>query len=164
QTCALPISLAAALERAGGKVILPTFRQRAGGGRAGWIDAMPIAPLREHSIAAAVSILPNIDGYVRRAPLGVVTEGVPRPSLSAMVAASTGSAGGDFPIDFAIDPASLPRHGFIDIQQSNFDPSELAGKHVLIGATAVEMGDRYVVPVHGVLPGVVIQALATETL
>ena len=157
-------ALAAALARTGGEVILPTFRQRAGGGRAGWTDALPIAPLREHSIAAAVSILPNADGYVRRAPVGVVTEGIPRPSLSAMIAGMPGNAGGDFPIDFAIDPASIPRHSFIDIQRSNFDPSEIAGKHIVIGATAVEMGDRYVVPLHGVLPGVVIQALATETL
>lgn len=156
--------LASALSRAGGNVILPTFRQRAGAGRAEWIDALPIPALREQSLAAAVSIRPDPDGYVRRAPFGIVTEGVPRPSLSAMIAGMTGSAGGDFPIDFAIDPASLPRHSFIDIHQSNFDPLDITGKHILIGATAVEMGDRYVVPVHGVLPGVVIQALATETL
>lgn len=157
-------ALAAALSRADGKVILPTFRQRAGSGREGWTDALPIPPLRDQSIAAAVSILPNADGYVRRAPVGVVTEGVPRPSLSAIIASRGGSAGGDFPIDFAIDPASIPRHSFLDIEQARVDPAVLAGKHILIGATAVEMGDRYVVPVHGVLPGVVVQALATETL
>lgn len=157
-------ALRAALARADGKVILPTFRQRAGGGQDGWADALPIEPLRENSIAAAVSILPNSDGYVRRAPVGIITEGVPRPSLSAMIAGTTGSVGGDFPIDFAINPALIPRHSFLDILQGRFDRSELDGKHVLVGATAVEMGDRYVVPVQGVLPGVVIQALATETL
>lgn len=157
-------ALAEALRRADGKVILPTFRQRAGGGQEGWTDSLPIAPLREHSLAAAVSILPSSDGYVRRAPFGIITEHMPRPSLAAMIAGVEGRAGVDFPIDFAIDPSSIPRHSFVDIARGNFDPSELAGKHVLIGATAVEMGDRYVVPVHGVLPGVVIQALAAETL
>ena len=34
----------------------------------------------------------------------------------------------------------------------------------MIGATAIELGDRYAVPGHGVIPGVVVQALAAETL
>jgi EAL domain-containing protein (putative c-di-GMP-specific phosphodiesterase class I)/CHASE2 domain-containing sensor protein len=157
-------ALAEALSHAGGEVVLPTFRQRGGGGREGWTDSLPIAPLRAHSMAAAVSIQPDDDGYVRRAPVGTITDGVARPSLSAMIAGRAGSAGSDFPIDFAIDPSSIPRHSFIDISRGHFDLSELAGKHVLIGATAVELGDRYVVPVHGVIPGVVLQALATETL
>lgn len=157
-------ALAAAFVRADGKVILPTFRQHAGGGREGWTDSLPIESLREHSIAAAVSILPTDDGFIRRAPVGMMTGGVPRPSLSAMIAGTDGSVGGDFPIDFAIDPASIPRHSFLDIYRSQFDPAKIAGKHVVIGATAVEMGDRYVVPVRGVLPGVVVQSLAIETL
>ncbi|NJO13744.1 MAG: CHASE2 domain-containing protein [Rhizobiales bacterium] len=37
-------------------------------------------------------------------------------------------------------------------------------KDVIVGATAIEMGDRYPVPSHGVIPGVIIQALAAETL
>src|SRR5690606_6040563 len=54
--------LAEDLARADGQVVLPTFRQRAGGGSEGWTDSLPIAPLREHSMAAAVSIRPNADG------------------------------------------------------------------------------------------------------
>jgi EAL domain-containing protein (putative c-di-GMP-specific phosphodiesterase class I)/GGDEF domain-containing protein len=93
-----------------------------------------------------------------------MTAGLPRPSLSAMLAGVNGSAYRDFPIDFAIDPASIPRHSFIDIRDGKFDPAAIAGKDVLIGATAIEMGDRYAVPNYGVIPGVVIQALAAETL
>ena len=44
------------------------------------------------------------------------------------------------------------------------DRRAVAGKDVLIGATAIEMGDRYAVPRWGVIPGVVVQALAAETL
>jgi EAL domain-containing protein (putative c-di-GMP-specific phosphodiesterase class I)/CHASE2 domain-containing sensor protein len=157
------IDLASALVRAKGQVILPTFRQ-SGGSRGGWVDSLPIASLRDHSIAAAVSVQADTDGFVRRAPVGTVTEGLPRPSLSAMIAGHAGSAGQDFPINFAIDPASIPRHSFIDIRDGRFDRASLAGKNVVVGATAVEMGDRYVVPVHGVIPGVVLQSLAAETL
>jgi EAL domain-containing protein (putative c-di-GMP-specific phosphodiesterase class I)/CHASE2 domain-containing sensor protein len=157
-------ALAAALRRAGGAVVLPTLRQSAGGGDAGFIDTMPIPELRANAMAAAVSILPDEDGQVRSAPMGIVTDGAPRPSLSAMLANRAGGVGVQFPIDYAIDPASIPRHSFIDIRDGRFDPAAIAGKHVLIGATAVEIGDRYAVPRYGVVPGVVIQALAAETL
>lgn len=157
-------ALAAALGRADGQVVLPTFRQAAGSGQDGWSDSLPAPSLREHATLAAVSILPDRDGYVRRAPVGTITRGTPRPSLSAMLAQANGAAGQDFPIDFAIRPDSIPRHSFIDIRDGRFDPAALRGKSVLIGATAVEMGDRYAVPNHGVIPGVVIQALAAETL
>ncbi|MDT8758437.1 EAL domain-containing protein [Sphingomonas psychrotolerans] len=155
---------AAALNRAGGKIILPTFAQQAGGGQEGWVDSLPIPILRDNATLAAVSILPDSDGYVRRAPIGTMTGGFPRPSLSAMVAGVNGAAGQDFPVDYSIDPDTIPRHSFIDIRNGNFDRQAIAGKHVVIGATAVELGDRYAVPNHGVIPGVVIQALAAETL
>ena len=156
--------LGRALAHAGGGVVLPTFRQAAGGGRSGWIDSLPIAPLRDHAALAAVTVEPGSDGVIRRAPLGAITAGVPRPSLSAMLAGRSGVAGSSFPIDFAIDPASIPRHSFIDIRDGRFDPAVFSGKKVLVGATAVEIGDRYAVPRFSVIPGVVIQALAAETL
>jgi EAL domain-containing protein (putative c-di-GMP-specific phosphodiesterase class I)/GGDEF domain-containing protein len=52
----------------------------------------------------------------------------------------------------------------VDLIAGKVPAAELAGKRVIIGATAIEMGDRYSVPGHGVIPGVVIQALAAETL
>lgn len=157
-------AFAAALARADGKVVLPTFGQEAGGGQEGWTDSLPTPQLRTHATLAAVSILPDADGYVRRAPVGTMTGGLPRPSLSVTIAGMDGTADQDFPIDFAIDPNTIPRHSFIDIRDGRFDPRTIAGKDVVIGATAVEMGDRYAVPNYGVIPGVVIQALAAETL
>jgi EAL domain-containing protein (putative c-di-GMP-specific phosphodiesterase class I) len=81
-----------------------------------------------------------------------------------MLAGRAGVAGASFPIDYGIDPATVPRHSFIDIRDGRFDPRAISGKSILIGATAVELGDRYAVPNYGVIPGVVIQALAAETL
>jgi EAL domain-containing protein (putative c-di-GMP-specific phosphodiesterase class I)/CHASE2 domain-containing sensor protein len=163
-TRAQDAALAAAITRAEGKVVLPTFRQDAGGGRDGFTDSLPAPALRDHAALAAVSVRPDGDGLVRVAPLGTTTQGVPRPSLSAMLAGRPGAVEDDFPIDYAIDPATIPRHSFVDIRDGRFDPRALAGKQVLIGATAIEIGDRYAVPRYGVIPGVVIQALAAETL
>ncbi|MCD2324108.1 EAL domain-containing protein [Sphingomonas sp. IC-56] len=157
-------AFARALEATGGKVILPTFGQASGGGQEGRTESLPIPLLRPHAHLAAVNIRADLDGQVRRSPVGVVTDGVPRPSVAAMLAGVQGSADSDFEIDYAIDPATIPRHSFLDIREGRFDPATFAGKTVLIGATAVELGDRYAIPNHGVVPGVVIQAIAAETL
>ncbi len=153
-----------AIRDAGGTVTLPTFVQAAGGGTVGFAESLPIRVLRENAAMATVSVMPDEDGTVRRIPLGIVTANLARPSLSAMIAGVGGAVESDFPIDLALDPATIPRHSFMDIAAGRFDPDVVRGKHIIIGATAVELGDRYAVPRWGVLPGVVIQALASETL
>jgi GGDEF domain-containing protein len=96
--------------------------------------------------------------------LGVETVGTPRPSLPSLLAESQAQIGQSFEIDYAIEPATIPRHSLVDLINGRIPASTLAGKRVVIGATAIEMGDRYTVPRHGVIPGVVVQALAAETL
>ncbi|MCK0100314.1 EAL domain-containing protein [Qipengyuania sp. S6317L1] len=145
-------------------VALPTFGQRSSENSDRNIDALPIPALREHVSLATVSVLPDKDARVRRMVYGTLTDGTPRPSLSAQIAGVSGSVGEEFAIDYSIDPASIPRHSFVDIERGQFDPAALQGRDVLVGATAIELGDRYGAPVHGVIPGVTIQALAAETL
>ncbi|WP_129794599.1 bifunctional diguanylate cyclase/phosphodiesterase [Sphingosinicella sp. CPCC 101087] len=157
-------AFAAALQRAGGGVILPTLRQPESAGSSRFVDNLPVEPLRDHSFLALVNVVSDPDGMVRRMPLGLETAGVPRPSLASMIAEKPAEAGLSFPIDYSIEPASIPHHSFIDVLRGSVGAEQLRGKRILIGATAIEMGDRYPVPGHGVIPGVVIQALAAETL
>ena len=67
-------------------------------------------------------------------------------------------------IDFSIDPATIPMLSFVDVLAGRFDPGQVAGKSVLIGATAIELGDWRSVPHYRALPGPLLQALAFETL
>lgn len=157
-------ALAAALARSQGLVALPTFGQAASSAEERMIDAMPIPLFRSHVALASVSILPDRDGQVRSMPFGTITAGTPRPSLSAYIAQRSGTADIGFPIDMSIDPASIPRLSFIDVRDGTFDPERVRGRSVLIGATAIEMGDRYGTPLWGVVPGVIVQAMAAETL
>jgi EAL domain-containing protein (putative c-di-GMP-specific phosphodiesterase class I)/CHASE2 domain-containing sensor protein len=154
----------AALKRAGGDVILPTFQQAAGFGSYESDESLPIKPLADNAFLAAVNVVPDRDGYVRQMLLGVQTFGTARPSIPSMVAETQAEIGRSFDIDYSIDPATIPRHSLIDVISGRVPAAELAGKRIIIGATAIEMGDRYVVPRHGVIPGVIIQALAAETL
>src|SRR3546814_695538 len=100
----------------------------------------------------------------RAYPTGTAIAGVPRPSMGAALAASNGQIGSVFPIDGSISPSTIPRVSFIDLLTGKYPSGLLRGRSVLIGATAIEMGDRYPVPRHGVIPGAVIQLLAAETL
>ena len=151
-----------ALAAAQAPVVLPTFAQNAGFREGRQLDSLPIPVLREQAQLASVSMMSDSDGIVRRMPLGTVTDTLARPSIASFI---TGRAGDvETRIDFAIDPSTIARHSFIAIERGAFDPATLKGKDVIIGATAIELGDRYLVPRHGVVPGVILHALAAETL
>ncbi len=157
-------ALAAALKRSISTVVLPTFRQQAGNMTQGNVESLPAPPFRDHAFLASVNVHTDADGIMRRYSTGTVTQGIARPALAAVISNYAGKVEQSFPIDTAIDPATIPRHSFIDLIEGRVPPEVLRGKQVLIGATAIEMGDRYVLPRHGVLPGVVAQAMAAETL
>ncbi|MEM1051847.1 MAG: EAL domain-containing protein [Pseudomonadota bacterium] len=157
-------AFAEALARSEASVVLPTFAQSASEISNRKVEALPIPVLRESASLASVSVRTDADTRVRRMVYGTLTQGTPRPSLSAQIAGVSGAVGEDFAIDFSIAPSSIPRHSFSDVETGKFDKSELAGRDVIIGATAIEIGDRYGVPIFGVIPGVTIQALAAETL
>ncbi len=157
--------LAAALQRAGGTVSLPTLRQYASAtDTSHFIDTQPAKPFRDNAFLSAVTVIPDRDGNIRQMPLGMVTFDTPRPSLSALVAEKNAEAGRSFDIDYSIDPATIPRVSVIDLITGKVPTRAIAGKRFIVGATAVEIPDRYGVPRYGVIPGVIIQALAAETL
>lgn len=157
-------ALAAALKRAGGSVIIPTFVQ-ADRNTGGFIETLPLPQFAAHAFLASVNVLPDSKGQVGLYQYGTVTDGMPRPSIGVMLASgASADLTQSFRIDQSIDPETLPRHSFADILEGKFDPVAIRGKTVLIGATAIELGDRYATPGHGILHGVVIQALAAETL
>jgi PAS domain S-box-containing protein len=59
---------------------------------------------------------------------------------------------------------SIPQISFARVMHGDFDPQFFNGKRVIIGASAVELGDIASVPVWSALPGTFVQALATESL
>ena len=157
-------AFAAALARAQDGVILAALRQQVATDSDEMVENVPIPELRDHGFIAAVNVVPDPDGQVRQMPLGLEIADLPRPSLAALTAERDAAADGSFAIDYAIDPDTIPRFSFADVVAGRVPAAALRGKRILVGATAVEIGDRYAVPVHGVMPGVVIQALAAETL
>jgi diguanylate cyclase (GGDEF)-like protein/PAS domain S-box-containing protein len=67
-------------------------------------------------------------------------------------------------IDYSISPASFTYVSYVDVLEGRVSRELFNGRSVFVGATALELGDQIAVPVYGSLPGIVVQALAAETV
>ena len=159
-------ALANVLQRHEGQVILPVFRQAAapGTGNQDLIDAAPLPLLRRYAQLGAVNMAVESDGLVRRVSSSIVIEDLRHAAMFALLAGPAYLDTGTFLIDYAIDPWSIPRYSYVDVLRGNIPPEVLAGKQVIIGSGAAELGDNIPVPVYRNLPGPVVQALAFESL
>ncbi len=158
-------TFADALRRAGGSVMLPAFKQvaRQRGSAAVMVDR-PLPLFAQHAWLATINIVPDADGVVRRYAFGEMLDGEFVPSFGALLAGRY-QTGGSMLIDFGIRVASVPTVSYIDVVRR--DPAVmrmLAGRKIIVGATAVELGDRVNVPTGQVIPGPLLQALAAESV
>jgi diguanylate cyclase (GGDEF)-like protein/PAS domain S-box-containing protein len=88
-------------------------------------------------------------------------------ALPAFAAALSDTPRGElesFYLDFSISSRSIPRVSYVDVLTGQFDPSRVRNRVVIIGSTAVELGDQIAVPIAAALPGPLLQALAFESL
>lgn len=153
----------AALERAGGYAMLAAFRQLSGS-RAEPVVNMPLPRFRRHADPVAVNVAGDLVGNVRYAPYGLTLGGQDYPSLAAALAGVDRPAGTDFIIDYAIEVSAIDRIPVADLLAGRVDPSRVADRQVVVGASALELRDTLIVPKHGIVPGPLVQVLAAETL
>ncbi|MEW6539134.1 MAG: EAL domain-containing protein [Pseudomonadota bacterium] len=155
-------ALAAAVSRHPGQVALATFEQMEsyGAGETRRSGNRPIGPLLNDALLASVNVPVDADGRVRHYSYGA-SEDAP-PSVAALLADAPVRQGA-FTVDFGIKQQSIPHLSFEDVYRGRFDPSLVRGKKILLGATALELGDEFATPV-GLLPGVIIHALAYESI
>ena len=155
--------LASAIREAG-HVVLPIFQQKASAANDDrLLSSRPDAAF-EGAWVGGVNIFPDSDGIVREYPAATVIDGSIQPSIATLVAEQDGLADLSFQPDWAIEISRIPRFSFVDVMKGRVPAERLRGKRLLIGATAIELGDRYAVPRYGVIPGVAVQAMAAESL
>lgn len=148
-----------------GGVILPTFVQPRAHGRTGdLVENRPIAELSHDALLASVNVPLDRDGRVRRYIQGFETEDGYRPAMAALLSETPHGRTRAFAIDYGVRVADIPRLSFEDVYQNRFDPEAVRGRTLLVGATALELGDNFSTPRYGVLPGVFVHALAFESL
>jgi diguanylate cyclase (GGDEF)-like protein/PAS domain S-box-containing protein len=152
-----------ALKGAGGSVVLPSFKQP--GPQGATFFNRPLPSLRAHAWSTVVNVAIEPDGLVRRYAFGQKLGSEFLPSMGAVLAGQYDEKRGTFLIDFAIKNETIPRVSFIDVLNGNQATLDsLKDKKVIIGGTALELGDRFSIPNGGIVSGPVLQALASESI
>jgi diguanylate cyclase (GGDEF)-like protein/PAS domain S-box-containing protein len=156
-------SFVEALRRAGGSVVLPSFKQPAADGRTHF--NRPLKQFRDNAWSAIVNVDIEHDGLVRRYPFGQQLDGEFLASMGAILAGQFDSKRAAFLIDYGIRSTSIPRVSYIDVLNGDLATlGRLKDKKVIIGGTALELGDRFSTPNGGIVSGPVLQALAAESI
>jgi CHASE2 domain-containing sensor protein len=159
-------ALADAVARQPGTVILPTFVQpaRLDGGEAKMVESAPLQGLAQDALLASVNIPIDDDGRVRRYQYGFGDGETYRHSMAAALAETPGQRADGFLIDYAVRVRDIPHLSFEDVYANRFDRAKVRGKAILIGATALELGDEFSTTQSATTKGVYIHALAFEAL
>lgn len=161
-------TFAAALQSVGGSVVLPLFRQPtvAKDGSPGALHVnRPLPAFLDQSWPAIVNVAVETDGRVRRYPVGDRVDGQVVPSMAAVMAGQSDLSLPPFLIDFGIRAASVPIVSYVDVLQGSAEALRMvSGKKVIIGATALELGDRFSVPNGALISGPLLQVLAAESM
>jgi diguanylate cyclase (GGDEF)-like protein len=162
-TAANDAAFAASLDNAGGFAHLAAFQQQRDADGTQRFN-LPLPSFAQYADPVAVNVSLDNGGVVRTYPFGMTIGSTAVPSAAALLAGVQGLVGGGFNIDFSIDPRGIDHISVSDLLDGNVDAARVAGKQVIIGASAVELRDFFVVPRYGIMPGALLQAMATETL
>ncbi len=150
-------ALAAALARPRGfPVVLPAFWQSAGAGTRGRrILTEPLPALARSARVGLVNVFPDDDGLVRDAVHRDGFGARDYRSASAILAGRNDLQNVTaYPIDFRIAPQSFTYVSYSDVLAGRVPDQAFTGRTVLVGATALELGDQVPVPVYRTIPGV----------
>jgi EAL domain-containing protein (putative c-di-GMP-specific phosphodiesterase class I)/CHASE2 domain-containing sensor protein len=155
-------AFAAALARSG-KVTLPA--QFLVGSLEGKESKLrPLPQFRNHVDVATISVNYNYQNSAWFIPYSWKVDGAAVPSFSARLANVLGTPGQSFRVDYSLDPDTIPTFGASDVLSGRVSPSQFAGKDVVIGITAGQLGDQYFIPGRGKMGGVYIHLFGAETL
>lgn len=159
-------AFAQALERAGGFTYLAALQQIGfdTNGELTLLTNLPLEEFREHSELALVNVEPEQDGLVWEfAKYGMIDERIV-PSLPTLFSPKPETSQNNFYfVDYSIELASIDRIPLIDLLNGQIAAERIEDKKVIIGASALELGDLLEVPRYGRIPGPLVQVLAAET-
>lgn len=153
-----------ALREVGGSTILPSFKQPAPNGGAAHVNR-PLKPFSNQSWPAVVNVAIESDGLVRRYPVSEKLGDSQMPSMAVVLAGQDANRRPPFLIDFSIRAASIPTVSYSDVLRGDTATlDKLKDKKIIVGATALELGDRFSVPNGKIISGPALQALAAESI
>ncbi len=166
-------ALAAAARRAGNVIFAgyATLSARPSATPLATALSQPVAPLRAAGAMGLINAAPDSDGVLRRAVPGASLGGQMLLAMDVLAAERAGGRiarvpllpDGDYLIHYAL-PSTFPVVSVGDVLTGRAGPSLLRGRVVLVGAWAAGLGDRWLTPIGGPLPGVLVHAESIRTL
>jgi EAL domain-containing protein (putative c-di-GMP-specific phosphodiesterase class I) len=128
-------------------------------------DNLPLKEFRRHTKLAHINVrYSSAFGSVWNLTYALDFGGKSYPSFAAALSGIVGALDDEFPIDYSIDPRTVPTISASDVILGNVLAEQVAGKQVIIGPAAEEHGDIYAFPGYGRMPGVYLHVLGAETL
>ncbi len=124
----------------------------------------PLARFGRHVETANISVIVTYLGYAWRLPYALPSDIGIAPSMAARLSGVSAPSTGSFPVDYAIDPRSVPSISASEVISGRIPAASLSGKDVIVGLSAASLGDTFLLPGHGTMPGVYLHVLGAETL
>lgn len=152
---------AEALARWRGRATLATQVVRNGEDRP--TTLVPIPELEDVTKKAGINVDFDYRGAVWKVPYVFESGGRQVPSMAAAIAGVLNRSAKNFPLDYAINVKAIPVLSAIDVLDGRTS-IDVAGKDILIGTMSTQIGDYFLLPSAGRLPGVLLHALGAETL
>ena len=126
------------------------------------VERNPLPRFARRAELAAVTWQPGPDGLTRTWRNYWIHEGERVPSIIDPQRAAADSP--EVIVDYSISPSSFIYVSYVDVLAGRVSHETFAGKTVYIGGTAPELNDMPPVPLYRAQPGIVVQALAAETV
>ena len=160
-------ALARSISAHAGVVVLPTFVQGVSTlnrGNGTIVESSPLGSLSANALLASINVVGDDDGRMRAYRYGFQSGDTYRQTMAALLAGAPYGSSDKFLIDYGIRVHEIDHLSFEDIYRGNFDAGLVRGRAILVGATALELGDEFVTPRYAILPGVYVHALAYESI
>ncbi|MEO6256154.1 MAG: EAL domain-containing protein [Sphingomicrobium sp.] len=145
------------------RVTLPV-RTRTGLVKGAELYSAPIATFGKYAEIGSISARYNYQNAVWILPYGEELGGKLVPTYAAKLANAPVAADATFPIDYSIDPKTVPSVSAATVLAGAVSGKQFAGKDVIIGVTTDAIGDQYFIPGWGKMGGSYVQILGAETL
>jgi EAL domain-containing protein (putative c-di-GMP-specific phosphodiesterase class I)/CHASE2 domain-containing sensor protein len=146
------------------KEVYLAARTRSGTDRNFAVGSSTQAEFAKYAKLGNISAHYNYQNAIWQLPYALETNGTALPSFATLLANRAGTPGTTFPVDYSVDPASIPTLSAADLLRGDFDPKAVRGKDVVIGWSSETLGDQYFLPGTGKMGGAYVQIIGAETL
>ncbi|HEU5067656.1 MAG TPA: EAL domain-containing protein [Sphingomicrobium sp.] len=127
-------------------------------------DQPPLAMLVHNGNLGATGFSYNFENAVWKLPYALPSAKSQVRSFASLISGRPGAPGSTFPVDYSIDPQSIPTISAGTVLEGRFNARTIAGHDVIVGAASNTIGDIYNIPGFRQAGGVYIHVLGAETL